>query len=182
MAAGVNRWRTLRYVNRPEPGLRSVGETGFRSGRGGKVIAVNLQPSDQNIEPTESPEPGSDDFDGWFGRGLKFAQLGFPDRAVESFEQAEVIRPDDATIQFNLGTAHLTLGNFVQAVVSLDRAITLDPSNSDAYGNRAVAHAGLGEEELAGRDVETAVSLGAPLEGIEAVLDYVRGRANPEQD
>ena len=152
----------------------------IRAGR--KVVAVNLQPSDKNIEPTESPEPGSDDFDGWFGRGLKFAQLGFPDRAVESFERAEVIRPDDATIQFNMGTAHLTLGNFVQAVANLDRAIKLDPTNSDAYGNRAVAHAGLGEEELSKRDVATAVSLGAPEEGIEVVLDYVRGRANPEQD
>ena len=143
---------------------------------------MNLQPSDQIIEPTEGSEPGSDDFDGWFGRGLKFAQLGFPDRAVESFEQAQVIRPDDATIQFNLGTAHLSLGNFVQAVVNLDRAIKLDPSSADAYGNRAVAHAGLGEEDLATRDVEAAVSLGAPPEGIESVLAYVRERANPTQD
>lgn len=143
---------------------------------------MNLQPSDQNVEPTEESEPDSDDFDGWFGRGLKFAQLGFPDRAVESFERAEAIRPDDATVQFNMGTAYLSLGNFFQAVTNLDRAIMLDPSSSDAYGNRAVAHAGLGEEELAIGDAEAAVSLGAPPAGIESVLEYVRGRVNPDQD
>jgi Tfp pilus assembly protein PilF len=143
---------------------------------------VNLQPSDQNIEPTKDTEPAVDDFLGWFQRGIKFAQLGFPDRAAESFETAESIEPEDATLQFNLGTAYLSLGNFVQAVTSLDRAILLDPSNSDGYGNRAVAHAALGQEELVAADVEKAVSLGAPPDGIESVLDYVRERVNPNQD
>ena len=143
---------------------------------------MNLQPSDRDIEPAHNPEPAPDDFPGWFQRGLRFAQLGFPDRAVESFEQAEAIEPDDATLQFNLGTAYLSLGNFVQALVNLDRAISLDPSNSDAYGNRAVAHAALGQEEFVAADVETAVSLGAPPEGIESVLTYVRQRVNPAQD
>ena len=127
---------------------------------------MNLQPSDQNIEPAQDTEPAQDDFLGWFQRGLKYAQLGFPDRAAESFEQAEQIEPEDATLQFNLGTAYLSLGNFVQAVTNLNRSIKLDPSNSDAYGNRAVAHAALGQEDLVAADVETAVSLGAPPDGI----------------
>ena len=143
---------------------------------------MNLQPSDQNIEPAQDTEPAQDDFLGWFQRGLKYAQLGFPDRAAESFEQAEQIEPEDATLQFNLGTAYLSLGNFVQAVTNLNRSIKLDPSNSDAYGNRAVAHAALGQEDLVAADVETAVSLGAPPDGIETILTYVRERVNPNQD
>ena len=143
---------------------------------------MNLQPSDQNIEPAQDTEPAQDDFLGWFQRGLKYAQLGFPDRAAESFEQAEQIKPEDATLQFNLGTAYLSLGNFVQAVTNLNRSIKLDPSNSDAYGNRAVAHAALGQEDLVAADVETAVSLGAPPDGIETILTYVRERVNPNQD
>jgi Tfp pilus assembly protein PilF len=143
---------------------------------------VNLQPSDKPIEPAQDTEPGPNDFLGWFQRGLKYAQLGFPDRAAESFEQAEQIKPEDATLQFNLGTAYLTLGNFVQAVTNLDRAIKLDPNNSDAYGNRAVAHAALGQEDLVAADVELAVSLGAPPDGIETILTYVRERVNPDQD
>lgn len=143
---------------------------------------MNLRPSDQNAEPANEVEPAENDFLGWFQRGLKFAQLGFPDRAAEAFEVAEAIEPEDATLQFNLGTAYLSLGNFVQAVTSLDRAISLDPSNSDAYGNRAVAHAALGEEHLVDADVEKAVALGAPPEGLESVLNYVRERVNPKQD
>lgn len=143
---------------------------------------MNLQPSDQNIEPAQDTEPAPDDFLGWFQRGLKYAQLGFPDRAAESFEAAEQIEPEDATLQFNLGTAYLSLGNFVQAVTNLGRSIKLDPSNSDAYGNRAVAHAALGQEDLVAADVETAVSLGAPPDGIETILTYVRERVNPNQD
>jgi Tfp pilus assembly protein PilF len=143
---------------------------------------VNLQPSDKPIEPAQDTEPGPNDFLGWFQRGLKYAQLGFPDRAAESFEQAEQIKPEDATLQFNLGTAYLTLGNFVQAVTNLDRAIKLDPNNSDAYGNRAVAHAALGQEDLVAADVELAVSLGAPPDGIDTILTYVRERVNPDQD
>ena len=143
---------------------------------------MNLQPSDKPIEPAQDTEPGPNDFLGWFQRGLKYAQLGFPDRAAESFEQAEQIKPEDATLQFNLGTAYLTLGNFVQAVTNLDRAIKLDPNNSDAYGNRAVAHAALGQEDLVAADVELAVSLGAPPDGIDTILTYVRERVNPDQD
>ncbi len=143
---------------------------------------MNLQPSDQNIEPAKDIEPGPDDFQGWFQRGLKFAQLGVPDRAAESFEAAAGIEPEDATLQFNLGTAYLSLGNFVQAVTNLDRAIRLDPANSDAYGNRAVAHAALGQEQLVSVDVEKAISLGAPPEGIESILNYVRERVNQDQD
>ena len=143
---------------------------------------MNLQPSDQNIEPAQDTEPAQDDFLGWFQRGLKYAQLGFPDRAADSFEQAEQIEPEDATLQFNLGTAYLSLGNFVQAVTNLNRSIKLDPSNSDAYGNRAVAHAALGQEDLVAADVEAAVSLGAPPDGIETILTYVRERVNPNQD
>ncbi len=145
-------------------------------------MSVDLQPSGQHIEPTDDVEPAEDDFLGWFQRGLKFAQLGFPDRAAEAFETAEIIEPEDATLQFNLGTAYLSLGNFVQAVTNLDRAIRLDPFNSDAYGNRAVANAALGQENLVADDVEKAISLGAPPEGIESVLTYVRERVNPDQD
>ena len=47
-------------------------------------------------------------------------------------------------IQFNLGTAYLTIGEFAQAIVNLTRAIKISPKNSDAYGNRAVAKAAIG--------------------------------------
>ncbi len=45
-----------------------------------------------------------------------------------------------------------------------------------------MANAALGQETLVTADVEKAISLGAPPEGIESVLNYVRERVNPDQD
>ena len=69
---------------------------------GRMVFAVTLQPGEQAGGPQEGPEPGAEDFDGWFARGINFAQLGFPDRAVEAFELAEVIQKLTGAVIQNL--------------------------------------------------------------------------------
>ena len=110
-------------------------------------------------EPTTSAE--------YFARGLKSAQLGQPDAAARDFEEAAWLDPDNATIQFNLGTAYLSMGLFEQAVINLDRSLELDPNSSDALGNRAVARTALGQDELAAEDITRAIELGAPPDGIQ---------------
>lgn len=123
-------------------------------------------------EPTTSAE--------FFARGLKSAQLGQPDAAARDFEEAAWLDPDNATIQFNLGTAYLSMGFFEQAVISLDRALDLNPESSDALGNRAVARTALGQDELAEADIAKAIELGAPSDGIQAVVEYVKQRRRPQ--
>ena len=125
------------------------------------------------------PEPAtSAEF---FARGLKSAQLGHPDAAARDFEEAAWLDPDNPTIQFNLGTAYLSMGFFEQAVVNLDRALNLHPENSDALGNRAVARTALGQDELAEQDIKRAIELGAPPDGIHAVVEYVKQRRKPTE-
>ena len=127
-------------------------------------------------EPTTSAE--------YFARGLKSAQLGQPDAAARDFEEAAWLDPENATIQFNLGTAYLSMGFFEQAVISLDKALDLGPENSDALvdilGNRAVARTALGQDELAEADITKAIELGAPPDGIHAVVEYVKQRRRPQ--
>ena len=123
-------------------------------------------------EPTTSAE--------YFARGLKSAQLGQPDAAAQDFEEAAWLDPGNATIQFNLGTAYLSMGFFEQAVISLDRALDLEPENSDALGNRAVARTALGQDELAEADITKAIELGAPPDGIHAIVEYVKQRRRPQ--
>ncbi len=122
-------------------------------------------------EPTTSEE--------YFARGLKSAQLGQPDAAARDFEEAAWLDHDNATIQFNLGTAYLSMGMFEQAVMNLDRALDMEPDNSDALGNRAVARTALGQDELAEADIRRAIELGAPPDGIHAVVEYVKQRRKP---
>ena len=117
--------------------------------------------------------------DEYFARGLKSAQLGQPDAAAQDFEEAAWLDPTNAIIQFNLGTAYLSMGMFEQAVINLDRSLEIEPDNSDALGNRAVARTALGQDELAAEDITRAIELGAPPDGIHAVIDYVKKRRKP---
>lgn len=111
---------------------------------------------------------------GWLARGLKSAQLGFPDKATSDFEEAAWLDPENANIHFNMGTANLSMGMFEQALVNFDRTIELDPEMTDAIGNRAVALTALGQDERAERDVARAVELGAPPDGLATVIEYVK--------
>lgn len=126
---------------------------------------------------------------GFFKRGIRLAQLGFPDRAAKDFEEAAALAPDDAETQYNLGTAYLSLGMFEQALVNLDRSIALRPSSADAYGNRAVAFAALGDIVRSRRDVKAAVELGADGPRLEGIIRFVtakrrmgHGLLNPGSD
>ena len=130
-------------------------------------------------ESLNQPPPEPSTAEEFFARGLKSAQMGYPDKAATDFEEAAWLDPDNATIQFNLGTAYLSMGMFEQAVVNLDRTLALTPDNSDALGNRAVARTALGEDELARADAQRAVELGAPPDGIKAVMEYVKQRRKP---
>ena len=120
--------------------------------------------------------------DEYFRRGLKSAQLGQPDRAAADFEEAAWLAPDNATIQFNLGTAYLSMGMFEQALVNFDRTLALQPDMSDALGNRAVAHTALSQDDRAAADIARAIELGAPPDGIHAVIEYVKARRQPLAD
>ena len=115
----------------------------------------------------------------YFRRGIEAAQLGFPDKAAAEFEEAAHIEPDNAEVQFNLGTAYLSMGDFEQAIVNLSKAVELKPGMSDAWGNLAVAHAAIGEDERSQRAAAQAIEWGAFPDGLETVIDYVKSKRAP---
>ncbi|MBI4305842.1 MAG: tetratricopeptide repeat protein [Chloroflexi bacterium] len=131
-------------------------------------------PTDAELDAWPVPESAQ----GYFRRGIRFAQLGFPDRAIKDFEEAAAREPANAEIQYNLGTAHLALGMFEQALRNFDLAIALMPGSSDTYGNRAVAFAALGEPVQSKRDVEQAVRFGADRARLEGIVRFVMARRN----
>lgn len=143
-----------------------------------------LTPASAINEKTQVDEEDSrpTDAKGWLIRGIRSAQLGFPDRAATDFEEAAWLDPENADIQFNLGTAHLSMGMFEQALVNFNRAIELKPDMSDALGNRAVALTALGQDKRAERDVAKAVELGAPPDGLATVIEYVKTKRVLQQD
>jgi len=128
-------------------------------------------PNEVNHVDIDFPPKTADDF---FRRGLKSAQLGIPDKAAADFEEAAWLAPENHDIQFNLGVAYLSMADFEQAINNFTKAIELKPGVADMYGNRAVAHAAIGEDEQSEVDVAEAVRLGAPPDGLGAVIDYVK--------
>ena len=114
--------------------------------------------------------------DCFFQRGLKNAQLGIPDKAAADFEEAAWLAPENHEIQFNLGVAYLSMADFEQAINNFTKAIELKPGVADMYGNRSVAHAAIGEDEQSEVDYDEAVRLGAPPDGLGAVIDYVKAQ------
>lgn len=152
-------------------------------GNGSQPGAHGAPPAPVQFDPIDDASAAEPDTaDAYFQRGLKSAQLGFPDRAATDFEEAAWMEPDNATIQFNLGTAYLSMGMFEQALVNFDRTLALQPDMSDALGNRAVAHTALGQDDRAAADIARAIELGAPPDGIYAVIDYVMARRQPSAD
>ena len=65
----------------------------------------------------------------YFNSGINKAKLGLHDEAIEDFEKAAWEDPENFEIQFNLGTAYLTIGEYEQAIVNLTRAIKKSPKN-----------------------------------------------------
>ncbi len=144
-----------------------------------EAITPQPPPDPAGLPGLADAGPGPRDARGFFERGLKSAQLGLADKAIEDFEEAAWRDPDDPEVQFNLGTAYLSLGMFEQAVINLSAAIGLSPDMRDAWANRAVAHAALGEDARSDADTAAAVSRGGNADGLGAVIDYVKSRRKP---
>ena len=109
-----------------------------------------------------------------FKLGLNKAKLGLHVEAIEEFEKAAWEDPGNFEIQYNLGTAFLTLGGFDQAIISFSNALKIEPENPDALGNRSVAYLAIGDEKRSEEDKNAAIKMGAPPKGINTILEFVR--------
>lgn len=69
--------------------------------------------------------------------GSVYAMVNLFDRAVPHCEAAAAALPDNAMVQYNLGTALRYLGRFDEARTALERAVALDPAHSLAHGTLA---------------------------------------------
>ena len=70
----------------------------------------------------------------------------------------------------------MTIGEFEQSIINFSKAIEINPKNSDAYGNRAVAYIAIGDDKKSDADKINAIKLGAPIEGINAIIDIVKDK------
>lgn len=127
----------------------------------------------------------------YFLRGNAHLDLGEFSQAVQDYEAAIGIDPENAVYRNNLGIALRYLERFDEAVLAYSRAIEIDPEYRDAFTNRGVVYADKGDLEKAVRDFDRAIDIdsdfwfaysqrGLALWGLgrrsEAEADYSRVR------
>jgi Flp pilus assembly protein TadD len=71
-------------------------------------------------------------------------ESGRPREAVRYFERVFLARPEDPSVNFELGVALLEAGDFRRASWAFERTVTLDGKNAPAWVNLGVAYEELG--------------------------------------
>jgi protein O-mannosyl-transferase len=92
-------------------------------------------------------------------RGASYYSLGNYMQAIEDFNKAIKIKPDDAAPYYNRGMTYNSLGNYRQAIEDCDKAIEIKPSNADAYINRSIAYNGIGNYRRAIENLNKAIEI-----------------------
>src|SRR5438477_9628646 len=95
----------------------------------------------------------------WTDRGNAAALQGDYEGAVEAFEKAVEINPNDARARYNLALAQQYLGDSEIAVAGYRRAIDLDPQLIDAYINLGNLYGELGLQEDSLETLQQALEL-----------------------
>ncbi len=94
-------------------------------------------------------------------QGLYYFRRERPAEALEIFEAALELAPDDALIHYNIGLSRAALGQHEGAITALERARELQPQRAEIYDVLAAAYRALGRVE----DAERIEELRQQLEG-----------------
>ena len=78
--------------------------------------------------------------------------------AVQSFEKALAIKPDDIKANFNLGIIHMEMGQLDYAVRFYEKVLVLDQNYTDAYYNLGITFEELGHQEEAVKSYKNAIA------------------------
>ena len=99
-------------------------------------------------------------------KGNEYFDKGMYDKAIEEFNKAIEINPNDANAYNNRGFAYGMIGNLDQAIEDYNKAIEINPKLAEAYHDRGVAYFGKKEYDKAWQDVHMAESLGYEINPI----------------
>lgn len=94
-------------------------------------------------------------------------------KAIESYEHAVKIDPNNYDAQFNLGLAYHAFGDYRRAGKCYCKSINLQPMNYDAHYNLAVLLKRLGHYDDAYEEIDKAITLITALDENSSVQAYV---------
>ena len=94
-----------------------------------------------------------------FSLSIAFQQRGEYRQAIENYDGAIELDPQNPVFYNNRGTTKAALGEFRGAIADLDKAIELNPQYAAAYNNRGGAKNALGDRQGAIMDFGRAIDL-----------------------
>jgi len=106
-----------------------------------------------------------------YHRGVAYAQLEHPHRAIKDFDKAIRLKPDNfAPAYSQRGAAYADVGQFQRAIRDSDEAIRQDPQDEVVFASRAYIHTLMGDKAEAQRDGDRAIQLGIEPEALKRSL------------
>jgi tetratricopeptide (TPR) repeat protein len=121
----------------------------------------------QELAIAHDKEPNSAEVHG--ARGELYQAQGKPQQALDEFQQAAVLDPDDWRWPMSLGVAEFRRGNIEKAIEQLNLAREKAPDNAMAYYDLSIAHRQTGKMDDARNDLKRAIDLD-PTAGKYAAL------------
>jgi tetratricopeptide (TPR) repeat protein len=111
----------------------------------------------------------------FLSRGVAYLRNRETDKAIDDFSEA--VHLDDRSVRahFYRGVAFLTIENYKSAIAEFDRTIELKPDHGAAYFARGAAFAQLGNDELATKNIKTALTFSeSSVYGLQETLGLWR--------
>ncbi|MBT9438251.1 MAG: tetratricopeptide repeat protein, partial [Desulfobacterales bacterium] len=85
-------------------------------------------------------------YEAYYNRGVAYAFLNQYERAIEDYNKAIALDPNNAEAYNNRGVAYAFLNQYERAIADYNKAIALDPNFAMAYDNREIARSKLEEQ------------------------------------
>lgn len=128
------------------------------------VVAVSPQMSVASDHGLSAPSSvvglaDRDQAQALFYQGVQKALQEDYGEAVQYYNQALSLNPNNPDVYYNRGVAHFSLGGLQTALQDFDQTIQLQPNRAAAYGNRGAVRSALGDRQGAISDCQQAIKL-----------------------
>lgn len=121
--------------------------------------AINEKNLDRKIELYTEVLKISPDADAYNNRGNAYDDKGVYDKAIDDYNHAIELRPDEVIAYNNRGVAYSKIGDYRKAMKDYNQAIRIKPNYVEAYNNRGNVYSAIGNYQKAIDDYTYAISL-----------------------
>ncbi len=140
------------------PGKVESGKQLVQEGKYDEAIDAFTSALEEARKSSLLARANEDEAEVYFQRGLAYLRSGFPDTALEDFDDAINLMPNDGAMYQQRSRAYLELGDSYNALNDATQAIRLKPDNAPAYHLRGEVYLLRQRPDRAVADLEEALN------------------------